>query len=262
MGGHADDTWCRRRLLATCGAVATGAVAGCSGVLSTDGDDEPNEDDESTATPETTGVETTTTPAPTPFSSAVPTYGFEDGTGPFADRSQANSAPMFTMGRVFEGEQALALESDPGTETRCSVVTADLLEGTQGHAVWVNRYESDGPENAVGIRLRDPDSEAQVRLLVSGYHGGVTLREHDESGEPTGPRTAVTDLPADERWNKADLYVQNVDRITGRFGDVAESVSTTLDWTDRPVRFELFANAWGNGHAVSAAFDAVEIDYV
>jgi hypothetical protein len=71
----------------------------------------------------------------------------------------------------------------------------------------------------------------------------------------------VKGLPDDGRWNKAELSVQDADRVTGRFDDIAASVTTTLDWTDRPVHLELFANAWGNGHAVSAAFDAVELDY-
>lgn len=237
-----DRRECRRRtVVASVGAVAAMATAGCGELLGASSTEERgNEDDE-------TGDE-----------NAFPiTEDFENGyEGTFEDTGQSESTPRVTTERASAGSRALDLSASPGTSTRNSVGVQRTAEPPITVSVSINRYRSEGAENAAGVRLRtaDGESDRSLTLIQSGYYGGVSVNEKNTDGDRISSQS-IGDPPGDGTWYPMSLTIDTEGLITVSVAGETTDYDPGTDWRETELFVELSGNGWGNGHAVGVAFD-------
>lgn len=243
----------RRTVLAST-PLLMGATAGCSSIL---------EDDESAAaeakTTKTAQGSNTETPEDDPVLLAD---GFEDGYGStFVDRSFSNATPSLTQERAYEGSQALDLQSSPGNQTLCAISTAETFEDPMQYSAMMNRYVALGDRNATGIRLSHTESDATLKIFISGYYGGVAIKEFDRNYDGIQSKQVAMVEPEDE-WTNLQLQVEDDSTVRGVVNGESMTMETDANWTELPLRMVLAANAWGSGQRVAAAVDAVEVSNI
>lgn len=271
-----DET--RRRLIAAVASGSTGAFAGCGSSFGSGGTDQAGTDEQSTeATPAQTSRATSSstptaaptataspTPSPTPTPTPEPPVVAEDFEGgyedSFTDASQPDVTPAITSAHAAEGEQSLQLASTPGTSSANAVRSIDATTAPLSVSTETKLVTVAGPECAVSITLVDADSDARVGLRNSWYHNTVPeLVEVDERGEQVQKHVLGQAVTLEE-WTDVGLRVDGAESVAASVNQATVTANPALDWTGRDFHLELTANAWGSGHAVTAAFDAVEFD--
>lgn len=176
----------------------------------------------------------------------------------FADVSQSGVAPEFTTEHSETGERGLLLQSRPGGDTTCKIVTRAAFELPVRAEVRVKRLTDVTARTKFVCNLKSAAWRSWTALRYSRYRNQPVDTRVVNANRGERIRGIQSTLPPMGEWETVSVTV-SPDEVTVAVGDSERSVPVG-DLRMGPSHLVLNANAWQNASSrVAVAVDWVRI---